>query len=333
MPASLLLAISLLVPRPLPAPTDSLRVATFETIWRTVDRAFFDPAHLGVDWSAVHDRYRARLDSVSSDAEFLRLMTRMLREIPASHMDLLLPPAPGDSGAAGPPSMEWAELPGRPGIRRVTIRAFDGLDPARIDSMMADLAGSRGVILDVRGNEGGDVSALELASHFFADPAVIGGLVSRGWLEATGSPLDRPVPLDSFQVLGPPFDLQRMFRILGSDGAVAFRAGDAPPVYDGCVAVLIDGRTGSAAEAFAMVMDRRTKAPLIGEPTAGALLSSQEFPLPNGWRLRVPVAVTVDGNGKIFHDVPIQPDVRVDAPGKAAVDAAVRAIDGCAAGS
>jgi len=314
-----------------------LRAATFEAAWATVDQAFFDPRHLGVDWAAVGARYRDRLDEVDDDEALAEVLTSMLREIDASHLEILMADGAGPSAVDGPeaeiepPLLEWAELPARPGTWIARVRSFDGLAPDRVDALMADIAESEGVILDLRGNEGGDVSFLDLASRFMDRETLVGGLVSRGWIEATRHPLDAPVRLDSLPAMGPPYELDRLLEILQSSGAIGFVAGGAP-AYEGCVAVLVDRRTGSAAEAFAMAMDRATGAILVGEPTAGALLSSDTFPLPNGWRLRVPVAVGLDEAGRVFWDEPVIPDVTADPGGDAPVAAAVAAMESCASG-
>lgn len=313
-----------------PGGPDTLRRATYEAIVGLVDGAFFDPDHLGIDWTTVAAGYADGVDAVESDDAFRRLMTSMLREIPASHMDLLDPPS-GERDDAGDPEplMKWSAVEGAPGVLHVRIRSFGGLDPTRVEELMAEAGGAGGLILDVRGNEGGDASFLNLAGRFFVGPARVGGLVTRAWLEAAGHPLDDPVPIATFEGLGPPFTVERLFELLGSTGAVAFDAGTAA-TYPGCAAVLIDGRTGSAAEAFTLVMEEEAGVPLFGATTAGALLSSQVFDLPNGMRLRIPVAVGVDGEGRIFWDDPIEPDVPVDPAGDAAVEAAVDAIAACA---
>lgn len=313
------------------SPADSIRMITFEAIAATIDQAFFDPNHLGVDWDAVRDQYRIRVEEVRDETEFRRLMVRMLDEIPASHLDLLYIPAgqdPEPPSEPMEPSLSWRKVDDAWVVRS---RTFGALDPMRIDSLLYEISEARGVILDVRGNEGGDSSFLELAGRFFDGPQVVAGLVTRGWLAQRDHPLDRPVPLDSLPVLVEDYRVERLFEILGASGAVALAAGGEEPAYRGCLAVLIDAKTGSAAEAFVLIMDRFTPAVLIGGTTAGALLSSEVFPLPNGWRIRVPVAVGVDDSGRIAWDVPIAPEITIDASaaGDPALTEALRVVESC----
>ncbi|HEX8670931.1 MAG TPA: S41 family peptidase, partial [Longimicrobium sp.] len=86
-----------------PAPAPGQRIAyaeLFERIWSTVDTRFYDPAFAGVDWRAVHERFAPRVAAVSSDTAFHALMTRMLRELPVSHLELTAPPQPASYGPA-----------------------------------------------------------------------------------------------------------------------------------------------------------------------------------------------------------------------------------------
>lgn len=48
----------------------------FEKIWRTVEEKYYDPTFNGVDWKAVRERFRPRVETVQTNAEFYRLMNR-----------------------------------------------------------------------------------------------------------------------------------------------------------------------------------------------------------------------------------------------------------------
>jgi len=59
---------------------------SFETAWQTVNETHYDPAFGGVDWDAVHDRYKPQIDSANDDAEFYVLTNQMLFELNLSHL-------------------------------------------------------------------------------------------------------------------------------------------------------------------------------------------------------------------------------------------------------
>ena len=64
-------------------------VATFDAVWKAVDRHFYDDDLHGVDWEAVRDHYRPRVASAKSDSEVRDLLGDMLAELKASHTTIL----------------------------------------------------------------------------------------------------------------------------------------------------------------------------------------------------------------------------------------------------
>lgn len=63
----------------------------FQAVWDKVNESFYDPGFTGVDWKAVGDRYRPQAERAKTDAEFLSLMQKMLKELPVSHLTIGMP--------------------------------------------------------------------------------------------------------------------------------------------------------------------------------------------------------------------------------------------------
>ena len=94
------------------------------------------------------------------------------------------------------------------------------------------------------------------------------------------------------------------------DGAVMLMIEDlGERRYRKPVVILIGPETGSAAEGFAWGAREQTDAVLIGRETAGALLSSQSFDLPDGWRLTIPVHGNWGPDGRDFGDRKVPPHI------------------------
>jgi carboxyl-terminal processing protease len=77
---------------PAPSPVQSAksltakeRIEVFEEVWGTINEKYYDPAFNGVDWNAVRGRFRPRVDAVSSDEEFYRLLNQMTGELRDAH--------------------------------------------------------------------------------------------------------------------------------------------------------------------------------------------------------------------------------------------------------
>jgi len=62
---------------------------TFDAVWNTINKKYYDPKFGGVDWNAVKKKYEPQIEALKSDAEFRDLLTRMLRELKTSHLNII----------------------------------------------------------------------------------------------------------------------------------------------------------------------------------------------------------------------------------------------------
>jgi carboxyl-terminal processing protease len=61
------------------------RAEVFETVWKDVRDAYYDPEFHGVNWQQVHDRYQPQLDQVKTDDDFYIFLNRMTGELHDAH--------------------------------------------------------------------------------------------------------------------------------------------------------------------------------------------------------------------------------------------------------
>ena len=160
-------------------------------------------------------------------------------------------------------------------------RLAHGLDRAVDD-------GACGVVVDLRGNTGGDMGPML---------AGLAGLLPDGEaLAFVDKHSERPVIIDGHSVRG------------GGTPASVDGAGQ----HDLPVAVLVDARTASSGEmtmlAFRGLDDTRS----FGMPTAGYTSANTVVTMPDGAQLMLTVAQAKDRTGEIFHDVPVRPDEVID---------------------
>ena len=80
------------------------------------------------------------------------------------------------------------------------------------------------------------------------------------------------------------------------------------------VAVLINPRTGSAAEAVAAALQSHGVATLVGQPSFGKATMEQTFTLSNDFRVKFIVGALYDPRGRSWQGKGLQPDLRVEAP-------------------
>jgi carboxyl-terminal processing protease len=208
------------------------------------------------------------------------------------------------------PGWRWARIRVAPEkvIGYIRVDRFDDGAAELADAAMEELGKTQGLVIDVRTNSGGNISAMRLASYFIDHDGPAFALLSRPYLEELGRPVTAADIASAPKVIG---------RYRGEDvgealskghGAATFYAEDlGDKRYRGTVVVLTGPGTGSAAEGFAWGMKTYSHARLVGAPTAGAILSGEDFEVAPSWSLTVPVAGHWSGEGKDLNDKPVSP--------------------------
>jgi len=164
----------------------------------------------------------------------------------------------------------------------------------------------------VRAGGGGNLSSLRLVSYFAGPSKPAVALLAQPYLKALGRPVAK-ADIDRLPPTRGAYTNAAIFSAIkqGKGAAIYFTDDVGPKRYKGKVVVVMGKDTGSAGEGFAAEMRMLAHATLIGRPTAGYLLSSDRFPLANGWTLTIPVDGVWAPDGSDFRDKPTLPDVTV----------------------
>jgi carboxyl-terminal processing protease len=67
------------------------RLDLFDHVWQVVNRDYYDPSFNGVDWKAVRQRYRPRVEAATSDSDFYLTLREMVGELHDAHTRLFSP--------------------------------------------------------------------------------------------------------------------------------------------------------------------------------------------------------------------------------------------------
>lgn len=328
-----------------PAPVSGVRLpratlapltgtAVFDSVVRVLERHFYDPGYNGADWPRLVAQARPRIAAARSDGEAYAVISGLLRAIGTSHLNFTAvprvpsPPAANliaanptvaSAPAASTPVVSWQVLSPSLGYLRIESFSPSGAalvpEVARMDSAFAEMAALPGIVIDLRGNEGGSVDlAYRLGQHLLAAPVPAGYFVVRQGYDARG--MRTAAALDVATLPALPSDGSVTGAMLADavdaagGAAMLYVGGGLARPYAGRIAILTDGNTGSAAEAVAAMLRETRGAVTVGERTAGAMLSSADVMVAPGWRLRYPAmdfrtaaGVRVEGDG-VAADVP-----------------------------
>ena len=154
--------------------------------------------------------------------------------------------------------------------RQVRTWLFEQLDQARADP-------PRAIVLDIRGNSGGEIGETgRIIGAFF----------------------DRPIPYAHFAYRPLP--------------PTRFRTRRHPDPWLGPVVVIQSGNSASAAEVLAAAFQEQGRGLVLGQTSAGAVVAARSFRLPDGGELDIGFSSFRTGGGAVIEKVGVTPDIVVE---------------------
>lgn len=230
-----------------------------------------------------------------SDLDMVYAMSRLWNESrPFSHVSLAKTRLPAEQMAAfvdgmnvGPDAVNLEIVAPLAILTVNTMMGQDTIDNIRAAFETLRSSKIDALIIDLRQNEGGAFAGRALIEHVIQQPLEAGYFVSRRWwIEhdqlPTANELEAIEPWTGWSV--------REFWAAGMrDGVLRVRSIPAEPHFNGKVYVLTSSRTASAAEFAVAALQGSGAARVIGEQTAGQMLSQTFFDLPAGFTLALPI--------------------------------------------
>lgn len=280
----------------------------FEALWKVMDEhyCFFEykKKELGVDWNEVHERYAKGITEMMNQQQLFEVFANMLGELKDGHVNL---------GTSFDYARNWSYYQDYPlnyndsivkstylvrdysiasslryvilddNVAYVRCSSFDSaLGDGNVSMLLKQVATCNGIILDIRGNGGGELTnAHKLASHFTNEKLLIGYITHK-----TGK------GHDDFSKLQPEY---------------------LEPAKDGVrwqkpTIVLTNREVFSAANDFVKCMKLCPNVTVLGDRTGGGSGMPFTSELPNGWTVRYSAVVYYDKDMQ-HTEFGIDPDV------------------------
>jgi peptidase S41-like protein/tricorn protease-like protein len=283
----------------------------FDTVWREFDLHYSFFELKGVDWNAVGARHRPAAVAATSDRAFAAELAAMFAELHDPHVSLT-PFGPGSTMRYIAPSDTARTNYSAPqtlaryvpsakttsngtghvqygmtasGVGYMRIASFIGQGwSSEIDEALGALGSASSMIVDIRGNGGGNRNvALEMAGRFADRSRVFGYLRYRN-----GSGHG-----DFTDYVTETVDPQGSRRFSG-------------PVY-----VLTNRGDYSSAEDFVLAMRVLPQVTIVGDTTGGASGGPIVRELPNGWTYELSQWIEYTPDKKTFEGAGLAPDIAV----------------------
>lgn len=289
------------------------------TINETMRAYHYNPAELDtVEYRRIEAAVMALAAAATTDEAFMKGFREIWENGPFSHVRLDVAQQSADDLAdyldtirigGGGASLAW-----QGDVAVLTVNTMMGLDTIEeIDVAYAEIAerAPSGLIIDLRENHGGAFAILPLVSHLLTEPFDAGSFVSQPWNAVhhrapSRADLEAVDPWEGWSIKAFWADVQ-------TNPVTRISFSPAKPVFDGPVYVLTSKRTASAAELATDALKSANRAIIIGENTAGEMLSQKIYDLPGGFHLSLPIADYYSVVSGRIEGVGIKPDIETDA--------------------
>jgi carboxyl-terminal processing protease len=173
----------------------------------------------------------------------------------------------------------------------LTVRTMMGADTIeQIDAAFERIAGEdpAALIIDLRGNGGGAFAVKPLIEHVIDEPVDAGFFISQVWgrshrkAPSAEEVLER-TPWEGWSIIA-------FWQAVQETDILRLRFNPKSPNYDGPVFVLLDARSASATELAADALRSSGVTTLVGQRSAGEMLSQSMFDVRDGFMVSLPVA-------------------------------------------
>jgi hypothetical protein len=288
---------------------DDTATGNFEALWTILDEhyCFFDykQKEYGLDWNNVYTKYKVRVNDNMSTVQLFEVLCDMLGELRDGHVNLSssmdygrywkwqenYPYNYSDSLIRQYLGTDYKIASGLryrvldDNIGYIRCASFESsIGEGNLDEALSYLLLCRGLIVDIRGNGGGDLTTAErLAARFVQEKTLVGYMQHK-----TGTGHN---------------DFSEMKEI--------YLEPSSNVRWHKKVCVLTNRSVYSAANSFAVWMHCLPNVTLVGDHTGGGSGMPMSNSLPNGWSVRYSACPMYDQN-KQQTEFGIDPDVKVN---------------------
>ena len=206
------------------------------------------------------------------------------------------------------------------GIGYLRVAMFPGMVGVEVANEISNAVAALGeinrLIIDLRGNTGGGLGALRVMSFLTPGQIPVGFALDRRRVtknlesEKSGFPRFGRIPSSPKRLWL--LALQFGPSMIAKKPIVLQTEGLGKQSFQGRVILLVDRHTASAAEMIVAFARENRLATIVGERTAGRLLSATSVKVGNGFRLALPTGAYYTWKGSVLEGTPIEPDHLVD---------------------
>jgi len=307
-------------------------LAVSDSISQLMSKYQYNPNELNTnEYLALEKKVKGFANIAQTKQEFVKGFNQFWKEGPFSHVALSLSENTANEMAEyldkmrvgdQSVSLEWIEK-----TAILTVNTMMGVDTKeRVFEAYREISKNetKSLIIDLRNNRGGTFAGIPLVGHVLTDSIDAGIFVSRKWwVNNTKEP-----KLEDVQDLTPwqGWSLMSFWKDIQEVPLTRIQFTPMRPHFNGPVYVLISKKSASATELTVDAFANEEKVTIIGESTAGEMLSQKMFDLPYGFQLSLPIAEYYSTRIGRIEGKGVKPDIEIDQ--SVAMDLAISLING-----
>jgi len=280
----------------------------FEYLWKECDEKYSYFELKGIDWNQIYDEYQAKIYEGMSDDSLFNVLGGMLTELRDGHVNLVSNfnksyfwiqnlgqdnfdwrivtdhYLPLNYYVSGPFRHDFLNDTNQE-IGYIRFNKFTGVvDKENLDFVLERYKDTKGIIIDIRENGGGDPEdAFDLLSRFIDEETLL------NYSRVKNGPAHNDFAEEESTYIQPSEDIR----------------------YTKKVMVLTDRTTFSAGSFTALATKALPQVSLVGDTTGGGLGLPNGGQLPNGWTYRFSVTQALDLNKDNQYENGVPPDMTV----------------------
>jgi hypothetical protein len=273
---------------------DNTPQGNFEALWKIIDERYcfldYKQHEIGLDWQQVYHKYKVRVDDKMSNSQLFEVLSDMLSELRDGHVNLS---ASHDLGR------NWSWYENYPtnvsdtllrrymgtnykiasglkylilddNIGYIRYESFmDAVGEGNLDEVLMHMILCQGIIIDIRGNGGGNLTNVEMIASRFCNEKTLVGYVQH----KTGKGHSDFSSMEE--------------RYLEPSSGMRWHKP---------VCLLTNRHVYSAANEFTMYMKALPTVKVVGDHTGGGAGMPFSNTLPNGWMVRFSAVPMYDKN-------------------------------------
>jgi len=294
-----------------------------QMIFDTTRKYIFDKSLLdGPEWRRFEKKTRKIASKAVDDVEMFFGVNMLAPKLPFSHFNLLLMTAQQSNNLLKQSSsgnVVWKELSTETAY--VEIKNFGG-DAEEMDSVFLQVLkhSYKNLIVDLRKNPGGGLQAgIAFGKYVSSKEINAGYFVTNKWF---ANPDNRQNPKFEFLPATQAKTTSEFIEELKNSPGKNLILKPGKVVFGGKIYVLTSKNTASTCEPIVDALKRNKMATIIGEKTAGAMLSATLIQIKDNYFLFLPIADYYTSDKRRLDQVGVEPDIET-----AADKALERALD------